>query len=497
MRRTIVPLAVFVLLMTAAAVDHYFRDEFYYLACSRHMAWGYVDQPPLSIAILWIVRHLAGDSLMVLRAAAALAAAITIWLTGSIARRLGASPSGETLAMIAAAIAPELLGIGSFYSMNVIDLLCWTLAVRVLIDVLDRPTVARWIVLGVVLGLGLENKISVLWLGAGIVAGLLLTPARRLLLTPGPWIAGVIAAALFAPHIVWQIATGWPTLEFIRNASQGKMQVTTPLAFVAAQVMNLNPITLPVWLGGLLYLLLAPRMARYRPLAIAFLAVAGILIVNRTSRSEYLAPGYPMLFAAGGAMLERIISRAAWQVAVAVVLIAAGALSAPLALPLLPVDRYVAYSRALGVAPSTEEKKEVGRLPQFFADRQGWDRFVAQVVAVVDRLPPGDRERAAVFVGNYGEAGAIEQLARGRGITVVSGHNNYWLWGPAGRSGEVMVVVSRSRQRQDEKFASVEQAGVIECGDCMPYENGQSIFVCRGMKPPMLPERWASLKHYE
>ena len=491
-----IPVAVFALLAGAAVGDHYFRDEFYYLACSHRLAWGYVDQPPLSIAVLWVLRHLAGDSLVVLRTAAALIAAVSVWLTGRIAAKLGAGGYGQVLAMAAAAVAPLLLGLGSFYSMNVFDVFFWTLAASIMVDVLDRPSASRWLLLGIVLGLGLLNKVSVLWLGAGIGAGLLLTSQRRLLLTPGPWIAGLVAALLFAPHLAWQVAHGWPTLEFIRNASAEKMQTSTPLQFLAGQVMNMQPLTLPVWLAGLLYLLFNPRVARYRLLGIAFITVAAILIVNSTSRSGYLAAGYPMLFAAGGTVLEQRIRRGVLRVALLAILLAGGAATAPLAVPLLPVDMYVRYSRALGVAPDTEEKKELARLPQFFADRQGWERFVDQVAAVFDRLPPEDRARATVFTGNYGEAGAIEQLGRARGLTAISGHNNYWLWGPAGHTGEVLVVLSRSREREEEHFASVELAGTIDCGDCMPYENHLSIFICRGLKAPPLAERWVSLKHY-
>jgi len=492
----LVPFAVFLLLVASAVGDHYFRDEFYYVACSRRLAWGYVDQPPFSIAVLRVIRQFAGDSLLVLRIAAAAVAALTVWLTGVIAARLGGSRFAQVLAMTAAAIAPQNLALASFYSMNVFDLFFWTAAAYVLIEVLNRPTVGRWALLGLMLGAGLENKISVFWFGGGIAAGLLLTAARRLLLTPGPWIAAAVAGAIFAPHVVWQIANGWPTLEFIRNASLEKMQSNTPVQFMVDQITNMNPATLPVWTAGLAFFLFARAGARYRALGVAFVAVAVILILNRTSRSGYLAAGYPMLFAAGGAAIEPLLVRRSLRIAALCALVAAGALSAPLAVPLLPIGSYVAYSRALGIAPDTEEKKELGRLPQFFADRQGWNAFVDQVAAAFDRLAPAERAAAAVLVGNYGEAGAIEQLGRSRGLTAISGHNNYWLWGPAGRTGEVLIVVSRSRERQEQRFASVELAGEIDCGDCMPYENHLSIFICRGLKQP-LAELWPQLKHFE
>jgi hypothetical protein len=494
--RLLVPASVCALLMTAAAVDHYFRDEFYYLACSHRLAWGYVDHPPLSIAILWLARHVAGDSLLVLRASAALTAAASVWLTGSIARRLGADRFGETLAMVAAAVAPLMLAVGSFYSMNVFDVLIWALAARVMLDILDEPTDRRWIALGVILGLGLLNKISVLWLGAGLALGLVATPARRLLLTRGPWIAAAVAAVLFVPHVIWQVSHGWPTLEFIRNASRDKMQTNTPWSFLADQVMNLHPLTLPIWGAGLAALLFVRRFARYRLLGIAFVAVAAILITNRTSRSAYLLPAYPMLFSAGGAWLGSHVRREPARAAVIVLLLVAGAITVPLAVPLLPVDTYVRYSGFLGMAPGTEERKEVGRLPQFFADRQGWDRLVAQIAAAWDRLTPEERSKAAVFVGNYGEAGAIEHLGRDRQIAALSSHNNYWFWGPGRYTGDVLVVVTRARDRLEERFASVEQVGQTSCGDCMPYEDGVPIFICRGIRTP-LQQLWPALKHFD
>jgi 4-amino-4-deoxy-L-arabinose transferase-like glycosyltransferase len=488
-------LAVFAVLAANARVDHYFRDEFYYLACTHHLAWGYVDHPPLSIAILWLVRHIAGDSLIALRIPAAAAAAASIWLTGSTARRLGATTYGQLLAMTAAAIAPMLLGIATVYSMNVFDVLLWTLIARLLLDAIDMPTNRRWATLGIVIGLGLLNKISVLWLGGGIAVGLVLTPARRLLLTRGPWIAVAIALGMFLPHIIWQITHGWPTLEFIRNASGQKMRTNTPFSFLSEITLAMQPPTLPLWAGGLGLLLATRGRSSPRVLGIAIVFVTVLLVANRTSRTAYLAPVFPALFAAGGVLWERWLTHRVLRAAAIVVLAAAGALSLPLAVPLLPADGYVRYSRALGMAPSTDEKQQLGRLPQFFADRQGWDRFAAQIAAAWDRLTSDERTTAAVVTGNYGEAGAIELLDRSSAVRVVSGHNNYWLWGPDGATGDVLIVLSREPDRLRELFASVERVGETECGDCMPYENRLGIYICRGLRGS-LRDHWPAMKHY-
>jgi hypothetical protein len=255
-------------------------------------------------------------------------------------------------------------------------------------------------------------------------------------------------------------------------------------------------LTLPIWGAGLGALLFVRRFARYRLLGITFLAVAAILIANRTSRSAYLLPAYPMLFAAGGAWWTAHVRRAPLRAAMIITLLLAGVVTVPFAVPLLPVDAYVRYSRFFGIAPGTDERKEVGRLPQFFADRQGWDRFVAQIGAAWDRLTPEERQIAAVFVDNYGEAGAIERLGRDRPIPALSGHNTYWLWGPGRHTGDVLVVVNRSRERLEERFTSVEQIGETDCGDCMPYENHVPIFICRGIRTP-LPQLWPTLKHFD
>jgi len=209
------------LLLHALALTHwgYFRDEFYYLACARHLAWGYVDQPPFSIAVLALVRATLGDSLWAIRALPALAGAATVLFTGLTVRELGGGRTAQALACFAAVLPPVWLVVDHYFSMNAFDTLFWTLAAWLLLRALAGGGTRTWAVLGVVLGLGLLNKASMLWFAGGAFLGLAASPLRGTLRTRGPWLAAAIAAALFAPHVAWQVAHGWPTLEFMRNAT--------------------------------------------------------------------------------------------------------------------------------------------------------------------------------------------------------------------------------------------------------------------------------------
>lgn len=481
-----------------------FRDELYYLACSEHLAAGYVDQPPLSIFVLWLARHTLGDSLFAVRLVPALLGAGTVALVGLLAKELRGGRLAQALAMTAALVAPEYLGLDHFYSMNAFDLFFWAWSALLLARITNGAGPRLWLWLGVVLGLGLLNKISVLWLGAGLGVALLVTAERRWLATRWPWLAGGLAAAIFAPHVLWQVAHGWPTLEFIANATGEKMVEVAFLDFVAGQVDMMLPFSLPLWLAGLGYLLFHPEGRKHRLLAVVYLTAFAVLAFSGSSRSGYLAPAYTWLFAAGGVAVERWLARprvARWRPALATLmfslLLAGGAVAAPLALPLLPVEQHVRYARALGQAPETEEKKELGELGQFFADMHGWEEIVSGVAEVHGRLTPAEREAARVFAPDYGVAGAIDHLGRARGLPpAISGHNNYWLWGPRGWDGRVLIVVGSNEERLRSLFDQVERAGTTDCGYCMPYENGRPIWICRGLKQPVA-DLWPTVKHFD
>lgn len=497
------------LVLQLAAIRGYgpFRDEFYYIACSERLAFGYVDHPPLAPLITAASRLVLGDSIVALRLVPALAGVVTVLLTGLIARELGARRLGQTVAALCAALAPQYFALHHFVSMNAYELVFWPLA-ALLVARIGRAAasgavpLSAWVWLGVVTGLGLQNKLGMLFFGAGIAAGFVLSGARRLLLTRGPWMAAAIAVAIFLPHVLWQVANGWPTVEFIENASRTKNIALPPAVFMREQVLAMNPVAAPIWIAGLVWLLASPAARPFRPLGIGYLAILALFLFT-AAKPYYLSPYYPVLLAAGGVVVDRALdairsrsAATAFRTAVVGLLILSGIALVPLALPILPVETYIRYAASLGVGPAQVERHQLGVLPQFYADMFGWQELVDAVERAASALAPAEREKAVIFVGNYGEAGAINYLGRGRNLPrAISGHNNYWLWGPGDADGRVLLILGGTREDHDE-CTTVEEVARVRCTYCMPFENDLPVFVCRDLKVP-IPQIWQVVKHYD
>jgi hypothetical protein len=478
----------------------YFRDELYYLACADHLDLGYVDHPPLSIFVLAMVRAIFGESLFVLRLVPALAGAATVVLTGHIAGTLGGGRTARALAAIGAAFSPMLIAFSGIYSMNSLDVLFWTAAVLAAVRLVCTRDGRMFLPLGIIIGLGSMNKIGILWLAAGLVAGLIFSPYRSMLWTKHALRGAAAAAILFAPFIVWNMLHNYAHLEFIRNATSGKYSGLTPWRFLADQLLLHNPFALPLWLAGLAGLFFARSLAPYRFLGTAFLCVTAILVINGHSKAEYLAAGFPLLFAAGGVSIETWTAgwvRRFLVPAYGIVVAASAAFLVPLAIPVLPVTTFVAYTNALGIAPGTTEGKHLGTLPQFYADMFGWPEKAAAVAAVYNRLTPEEKARCAIFSDNYGRTAAIDLFGRYYGLPrSIGNHNNYWLWGPRGYTGEIMIALGGALKEKQDVFASVEIAGTASSPWSMPYENDVPVYLCRGLRVP-LAEAWGKLKHFE
>ena len=480
----------------------YFRDERYYLICGQHLDWGYVDHGPMvalqaRAAVVFFGRSLAG-----IRMFSALAGAVKILLTGVVAWAFGGRRAAQALAMLGVLLAPEFLGLDSFLSMNSFEPVFWMAAALALIALLRGGSERWWWLFGLAAGLGMENKPSMLVYLVALLIGLLLTPERRIVLTRGAVLAVALAALLVLPFVLWQVHYHWPTLEFLHNGKmEHKNRVLSPLEFVNAQIKMMNPIALLLWGSGLGWLLFSRKARPWRFLGFTYLAFLLLMMATGDAKDYYLAPIYPLLFAAGGVAAQYPLARRGWRwlvPAYAVMLTAIGLLVLPASLPILSPQGWLAYTARMHLRDQlgSTENARTSEFPQFFADRFEWQELTDAVTRIYNSLPPQDRARAGINASNYGEASAINFLGVGLPFATC-GHNNYYLWGPQGERGDVLIVINgdRTPQKLQRLFDSVVPAGRLDHPYAMPYEH-RNLWLCRGIHAP-LATLWPKLKHYD
>jgi hypothetical protein len=478
----------------------YFRDELYFLDCARHLDWGYVDCAPL-VAVYAKIALLLGGSLPALRILPMLAGAAMVALTVLLARELGGGVFAQTLAGVAILVTPVHLMVDSILSMNSFEPLYWMGCVLVLVRIVRTGNSRLWLVFGALAGLGLENKHSTLFFGAAAAVAVIATPLRRELAKPWIWLGAAVASALFLPNLLWQWQHGFPTLVDLHNVrASGKNVALAPGAFMVQQIMMLNPATLPVWLAGL-WFLVAGRGRRFRALAWVYLSLLAALMALH-AKDYYLAPIYPMLFAAGGTAFEgwtSVLARRGFQppvqVALLLMIMVPGAVIAPLALPILQPADYVAYQLRLGVAPEKTEVAHEGPLPQLWGDQFGWPELVAEIAEIYHSLPADERARTGIFASNYGEAGAINLFGPALGLPpAICAHQTHSLWGPGDFHGDNLIWLQWEAEWLEGRCASVEGVGEHHHPWGMAEEN-RPILLCRDLTSP-LAEQWPDLRHW-
>jgi hypothetical protein len=431
-----------------------------------------------------------------------LAGAATVLLTGALARRLGGGRFAQALAALSVLAAPVFLFFCTYLSMNSIEPLIWMGCAYVLIRLIRSGDPRWWLAFGGLGGIGLLNKDTMLVFGFALLAGLLLTPARRTIWNRWFLAGGVLALVIALPNLLWMIQHDFPHLEQLGNIRRNQRNVQLdPLGFLLQQALLQHPFTLPVWLGGLVYFFAHPQGKSYRFLGWAYLISLAILLAAN-GRVYYLSPGYPMLLAGGAVWAEERLARprAMWARATFLSLVAvSGAVLAPLALPLLPPQTYVKYSQAIGIDQPRIENHTLGLLPQLFADRFGWPEMAAATAEVYHSLPPAEQAMTFIFGQGYPQAGAIDFYGPGLGLPeALSGHLTYYYWGEerAGqvRLGSTVIVLGMHAEDLAPYFESVAIAGYAHHPYSMPYENFP-IYLCRGLKVP-LSELWPQLKNW-
>lgn len=482
---------VFVVHALVAGRYDAFRNELYFIVCGRHPAFGYVDQPPL-VPLLAALTQAAGDDVWLLRLPAVLAAALLVPLTVAFARTLGAGRVGAWIAAIAAATSSLAIAVTSTLTTETLEPLLWTLTAYLIARAFVRDEGRLLIWAGVVAGIGLETKYGILvWL-IGLVIGIAATSARRLV-SREFWIGAGCAVAIALPNFIWQAANQFPFLEVVRNDNAGNL-TGSPLVFSLDQLLGANILLAPLWLAGVIAPFARVDLARFRFLSIAF--VVSVLVVFAThGKSYYLVGAYPTMFALGAAACSALAAPlvAGWMTLAVV----NTALALPLLLPVLSPDGLARFLARAPFRPHPVEVAGIGApLTQVFSDEFGWRELEHKVADVYRALPANDRARAAILATNYGEAAAIDVYGAPDHLPpAISEQDQYYLWGPRGYDGSVVIAVNARPEFWSRICASSNTAATFGVPYAMPYERDRAIVVCRGLPVP-LADAWARFKRY-
>jgi 4-amino-4-deoxy-L-arabinose transferase-like glycosyltransferase len=458
------------------------RDELYYLMCGRHLAWGYVDHPPLTAFAARIVETLFGPSLVALRMVPALLGAGLVVLAGLMAREMGGRAWAQTLAGTAVLAAPVFLMTNHLFQTVTFDQIAWAAGTLLVLRLLRTGNETLWLAVGAAAGVGLLAKHTVALFGLGLAAGLLLTPHRRLLRSSWPWAGGGLGALLTLPNLLWQSGHGWSTLEFVRNNNARVAEEFPAPALVGIQAAFIGVALLPLFAAGVAFLF-GRQGARFRPVGWLWLAVT-VLLLALGGKPYYPAPAWLPILAGGAVLAEEVAGRRLWRRlrAVIPVVLVIGAL--PTIWIVLPVLPRATFARHQDRLPHKELHEEFG-----------WEDLADQVAAVYRSLPAEDRGRTTIMTEAYGEAAALDVLGSRRGLPrVTSPHNSYYFWGPP--DTDVVIAIAWSRRRLDRVFGEVEEAARISNAlGVANQSSAQAIYICRRPLKPW-PEIWRELRSF-
>jgi hypothetical protein len=488
-----------VLYLIAGPNYGYFRDELYYLACGEHPSWGYVDQPPLIGWVTWLLQHSIGTSIWALRLLPALAGTASIYLAGVLARELGGRRWAMFLGSFTTLMAPILLALSHLYTMNAFDSLLWTGLAYLVVRITKTGNQKLWLAFFLLFGLTTLNKYGIVFWLSGLLVGILLTPLHDSLRTRWFWLGALAGFIVVLPNLLWQWSHHFPFLELMHNIRRnGRDIALPPFAFLKAQAEMLGYVAPLLVIFALLFFF-SKSGRNFRVIGWAYLVfLAEMMLLH--GKMYYLAPVYPMMFAAGAVWLEQAAQPRAWawtKYAVAIAIAAVSGIYAPTILPLLSVPHFLAYEHKMGITQQKFENQPEGALPQIYADMFGWEEIAQRVAAYYHTLSPEEQKKTAIFANNYGDAGAIDFFGLKYGLPKsIGNHQSYWIWGPRQYTGESLIVLGDSDERNMQtKCTSYSIIGDTKHPLSRPDE-WMNIYHCRGFKWN-LQEIWPHTKHWD
>jgi hypothetical protein len=497
-RKIVLALAALKLVFQLATASRYgyFGDELYYYGCSEHPQWGYIDHPPLVAGLMWVGSHLFGTSVLGIRVIPSILAAVLVWLAAAMAREFGGGRFAQIAAACAVLATPVYMSVYHYFSMNAVEPVLWSACVLTAARALTRNP-KYWLLFGVLAGLGLENKYSIALFIAALVAGLIVSPFRRSLLTVHFWAGVLLAVLIFLPNLLWLVHHNYPFLQWQSTMEQrGEVHRVALGMFVEHQLL-LTGAACVVWIAGLAYLLLGRSVERYRFIGFAH-AFSFVCLIVLKGKTSYAQPLYAPLIGAGAIWLEHALTTRWARRATIAMLLVTGAIFAPCYVPVLPINQVVAYQSKIPLPLPVQfaAYAQHEKLPQNFSLESGWDDIVAGVAQAYQQLPPERRAKAGILTFHYATAGAVDMIGPKYGLpkaisTAMSWHD----WGPREYHGDTLILVGQMFPPQFcEHYEDAPPVRNPYVYDGVGF-TGNIIHVCYGLKFD-LQKQWDGLPWY-
>lgn len=458
-----------------------FRDEFYYLSMSNRLDFGYVDVPPLAPFLLAGVRFIFGDSYFSLHLLPALSGAAFLFFSYLIVKKLGGNIFSRILILAVVLLAPYFVANDSVYTYDTFNKFFWLLCSYLMICLIQTENARYWLLIGIAVGVGLLFKITIISLAFAWLIGILLTSQRRLLFKKELFWGIVLAIIIVSPYLLWQVQHQFITLDYMGNYSK-KISEFTFLHYIVEQNIYLNPIAFPLWLGGLYYFLFGRSGKIYRSAGITYIILL-LFSFFMKGKADFILPYYVIILGGGCVWFESIFAENRYKYLRASFLLLvflSGVCLLPIARPIFSVDTFIHYYGEASTQ-SNDERKNLERLPQFYADRFGWEEMTEKVASVYHSIPQENQREVCVVTRNYGEAGAIEYYGKNYNLSIqpISGHNQYYIWGHGQYDGEIIIAVGFSEEDLRKSYRQVEAVETLTNPYMMPYERERSIYLCR------------------
>lgn len=436
--------------LNAVAISRFgfHRDEFLHLVLADHLDWGYKEVPPFIAVLAKISLSVFGDSVFAARVFPTIAGALIVWLTGRIVVELGGKRFAITTACLALIFAPAFVASNYLFQPVVFDQLWWVLTVWLFCKYLNTADVRYLYWLGAAVGLGMLTKYTMAFFTGSLIIGILISNERKLLFNRHVIISALIAVLIFLPNVIWQFAHHLPVITHMKELRATQLDYVKPSDFIIQQLLVNGP-SLFIWLTGFFFLLFAFKLRRFRYLAIAYVLIF-LFLLYMDGKSYYIFGAYPMLFAAGGFAVEKMIQRS-WvvlRVAAIMLFILPNLLLLPLFLPVLSLDKTVdAFKFATARMPFlkfavTWEDQKQHPLTQDYADMLGWDEMAKKAADAYHCLTPEQQKHTQIFADNYGQAGALHYFHKKYNMPdVVSLNSSFALWAPDSLNGKYIIYV--------------------------------------------------------